>query len=117
MKFEHNIDRLIHLLEMYRLRVPDFLEKISSGLKNPIKKEDVFEKEIQLTHLKRIDKLFEKGLHYYLDLKAPDTSKEVSVFFRKEEFNQKSLNIGGQLSPSGGNPTNGTGPVLDSQPI
>lgn len=94
MKIEHNIDRLKHLLEMYRLSVPDFLEKISSGLKNPITAEDVFVNEIELSHLKRIDKLFEKGLHYYLDPKAPNSSKEVSVFFRKEEFNQESLNIG-----------------------
>ncbi len=94
MKIEHNTARIRHLLEMYRLSVPDFLEKISEGLKNPITEGDVFGKEIQLSHLKRIDKLFEKGLHYYLDPKAPDSSKEVSVFFRKEEFNQESLNIG-----------------------
>jgi Zn-dependent peptidase ImmA (M78 family) len=94
MKIEHNTARIRHLLEMYRLSLSDFLEKISSGLKNPITEEDVFGKEIQLSHLKRIDNLFEKGLHYYLDPKAPDTSKEVSVFFRKEEFNQGSLNIG-----------------------
>jgi len=94
MKIEHNTARIRHLLEMYRLGVPEFLEKISSGLKNPITEEDVFGSEIELSHLKRIDKLFEKGLHYYLDPKAPDTSKEVSVFFRKEEFNAESLNIG-----------------------
>jgi Zn-dependent peptidase ImmA (M78 family) len=94
MKVEHNTARIQHLLEMYRLSVPEFLEKISEGLKNPITRQDVFGEEIKLSHLKRIDKLFEKGLHYYLDPKAPDTSKEVSVFFRKEEFNQESLNIG-----------------------
>jgi len=94
MKIEHNTARIKHLLEMYRLSVPDFLEKISGGLKNPITEGDVFGEEIQFSHLKRIDKLFEKGLHYYLDPKAPDSSKEVSVFFRKEEFNAVSLNIG-----------------------
>jgi len=94
MKVEHNTARIRHLLEMYRLSVPEFLEKISGGLKNPITEGDVFGEEIQLSHLKRIDRLFEKGLHYYLDPKAPDTSKEVSVFFRKEEFNQETLTIG-----------------------
>jgi len=94
MKIEHNIARIRHLMKMYRLNVSDFLEKISEGLKNPITEEDVFGKVIHLSHLKRIDKLFEKGLHYYLDPKAPDASKEASVFFRKENFNQESLNIG-----------------------
>ena len=94
MKVEHNITRIRHLMKMYRLSVSGFLEKISVGLKHPLSKEDVFGKEIQLSHLKRIDKLFEKGLHYYLDPKAPDSSKEASVFFRKEDFNQESLNIG-----------------------
>ena len=94
MKIEHNTARIKHLLKMYRLSVPDFLEKISSGLKNPITEKDVFGEQIKLPYLKRIDKLFEKGLHYYLDPKAPDTSKESSVFFRKESFNTESLSIG-----------------------
>ncbi|HSH50922.1 MAG TPA: ImmA/IrrE family metallo-endopeptidase, partial [Bacteroidales bacterium] len=50
-------------------------------------------KEIKLSHLKRIDKFFNKGLHYYLDPKAPETSKEASIFFRKQTFNSV-LNIG-----------------------
>jgi Zn-dependent peptidase ImmA (M78 family) len=79
---------------MYRLSVPEFLEKISTGLKNPITEEEVFGEQIKLSHLKRIDKLFEKGLHYYLDPKTPETSKEASVFFRKESFSTESLNIG-----------------------
>lgn len=91
---EHNTDRIKHLLKMFRLTLPEFLERISMGLKHPITEEDVFGKEIKLSHLKRIDKLFEKGLHYYLDPKAPETAKEVSIFFRKENFNAESLNIG-----------------------
>lgn len=79
---------------MYRMDVQDFLQKISSGLKNPITKEDVFSKEIQVSYLKRIDKIFEKGLHYYLDPKAPEKSKEASVFFRKQNFQNDELNLG-----------------------
>lgn len=79
---------------MYRMDVQEFLQKISEGLKNPITKEDVFGKEIQLSYLKRIDKLFEKGLHYYLDPKAPENSKEASVFFRKQHFQNDELNLG-----------------------
>ena len=94
MKVEHNISRIRHLLEMYRMDVQDFLQRISDGLKNPITKEDVFGKEIEVSYLKRIDKLFEKGLHYYLDPKAPEKSKEASVFFRKQSFQNDELNLG-----------------------
>ena len=66
---------------------------ISAGLRNPITKEDIFSLEIKVHHLKRIDKVFNKGLHFYLDPKAPETSKEVSIFFRKKSFNTE-LNIG-----------------------
>lgn len=65
---------------------------ISDGLTKPITKENIFSDEIKISHLKRIDKVFEKGLHYYLDPKAPETSKESSIFFRKEKFNAD-LNI------------------------
>jgi len=94
LKVEHNISRIRHLLEMYRMDVQDFLQRISDGLKNPITKEDVFGKEIEVSYLKRIDKLFEKGLHYYLDPKAPEKSKEASVFFRKQSFQNDELNLG-----------------------
>ena len=50
---------------MYRLTVQEFIELISKGLKKPITKKDVFSDEIELSHLKRIDKVFDKGLHYY----------------------------------------------------
>lgn len=79
---------------MYRLSIQDFLELISDGLKTPITKEDVFTDEIKVSHLKRIDKVFEKGLHYYLDPKAPVDSKETSIFFRKQNFATEDLNIG-----------------------
>lgn len=77
---------------MYRLSVQDFLDIISKGLKKPIVEKDIFSERIELLHLKRIDKLFEKGIHYYLDPKAPENSYEASVFFRKEKFGVE-LNI------------------------
>jgi Zn-dependent peptidase ImmA (M78 family) len=71
---------------MYKLSSSEFLYKISEGLKKPITEKDVFSERIEIGHLKRIDKIFEKGIHYYLDPKAPENSKEASVFFRKESF-------------------------------
>ncbi len=86
MKVEHNISRLNYLLEVYRMHMKDFLQKISEGLKKPITEGEVFGNEIKLSHLKRIDKVFEKGLMFYLDPKDLKKSKEASIFFRKQNF-------------------------------
>lgn len=66
---------------------------ISEGLKNAISKEEIFSTEINISHLKKIDKIFNKGLHFYLDPKAPEVSKDASIFFRKSKFGVD-LNIG-----------------------
>ncbi len=93
MNIEQNIARLNNLLKLYAVSATELLAIISEGLKNPITYEEIFAKQIKLSHLKRIDKIFNKGLHYYLDPKSPETSKEASIFFRKQSFNSE-LNIG-----------------------
>jgi len=75
------------------MKVEDLLQIVSEGLKNPITKEDLFVDQIKVSHLKRIDKVFNKGLHYYLDPKSPEVSKDASIFFRKNKFGSE-LNIG-----------------------
>jgi len=80
-------------MSLYNISFKELQNKVSKGLKSPITEDDIFGAEIKISHLKRIDKFFNKGLHYYLDPKAPETSKEASVFFRKEKFNSE-LNIG-----------------------
>ena len=71
----------------------EFLQMISYKLKSPLTKEDIFSETIKIGHLKRIDTVFNKGIHYYLDPKAPEKSKEASIFFRKDKFGTE-LNIG-----------------------
>jgi len=93
LKVEQNISRLKYLLNLYKISKKDLIEDISKGLKNPIDEKEIFSKEIKLSHLKRIDRFFGKGLHYYLDPKAPETSEEASIFFRKKSFNSE-LNLG-----------------------
>jgi len=53
LKLEHNISRINHLLEMYRMNVPEFLQNISVGLKSPITKEDVFGDSIKTIIFKK----------------------------------------------------------------
>lgn len=93
MKIEQNISRLKYLLTLYKMSVEDLLAIISEGLKKPIQKENILSPEIDLGHLKRIDKVFNKGLHFYLDPKSPEISNDASIFFRKQKFDIE-LNIG-----------------------
>lgn len=65
----------------------------SHGLKELIPRDKIYSKEIDISILKRIDEIFNKGLNYYLDPNPPIKTKEVSIFFRKEKFNSE-LNIG-----------------------
>jgi Zn-dependent peptidase ImmA (M78 family) len=93
LKIEQNISRLKYLLTLYKMTVDELLVMISEGLKKPITKDDIFSDEINLSFLKRIDKIFNKGLHFYLDPKSPEVSKDASIFFRKSKFGVD-LNIG-----------------------
>jgi Zn-dependent peptidase ImmA (M78 family) len=71
----------------------ELLDKISEGLKNPITKTDLYSNEIKISHLKKIDKVFNKGLEYYINPKPLTENKDASIFFRKNKFNSD-LNIG-----------------------
>lgn len=93
MKVEQNISRLNYLLSLFNMSADELLVLISEGLKKPIIQEEVFAREIKVSLLKRIDKIFNKGLHYYLDPKSPEISKDASIFFRKTKFDT-ALNIG-----------------------
>ena len=80
-------------MNLYSLKAEELLDMISSGLKTSITESDIFSSEIKLSHLKRIDKVFNKGIHYYLDPKSLEENKEASIFFRKSNFGSD-LNIG-----------------------
>ena len=93
MKIEQNISRLKYLLSLYKLTEEQLLLLLNTGVKKSISRDDVFSKNIKVSNLKKIDKVFNKGLHYYLDPKSPQVSKDASIFFRKTTFNTD-LNIG-----------------------
>lgn len=88
-----NIDRINHLLKLYGLKKSDFLVKVSKGLKRPYTEAQVFNEEIKISLLRKIDKILGKGLNYYLDPKPVKENKEESIFFRKDKFNAE-LNFG-----------------------
>lgn len=96
MKLDQNIARLEHLLKMYTLSKEEFLLLISEGLKNPLTESDVFNSKIEEKHLLRIDKIFKRGLLYYLDPNSPNTSHDASIFFRKKDISSD-LNLSAKL--------------------
>jgi len=93
MNIEINISRIEYLLSLYRLTVTELLDKISDGLKKPISKEEIFADKVKISHLKRIDKIFNKGIDYYVNPHSLKKNKDASIFFRKDMFNSE-LNIG-----------------------
>lgn len=93
MKIEYNKHRVEYLLSLFKMTVGELLSSINKDLKTPITWEDIDSDEIEFNYLKRIDKVFKKGLLYYYDPAVPVKDKKVSVFFRKESFTTE-LNIG-----------------------
>lgn len=93
MKIHHNIKRINYLLALYQMSEEELLSIISKGLKNPITREQIWSEEIKLSHLKKIDEVFNKGIQYYLDPTTPEKNKEASIFFRKTELGAD-LNLG-----------------------
>lgn len=93
MKITQNIARIKHLLSLYGMTEDELLSVISHGRKRSFQKEEVFSELIELNTLKRIDKIFNKGLNYYLDPVNPIKSREESIFFRKSNFGTE-LNLG-----------------------
>lgn len=88
-----NINRLNHLLTLYGVTKGELLKRLNVKRRNPLAETDVFNEEIKLSILKKIDSVFHKGLSFYIDPKEPTQSKEESIFFRKDNFNAK-LNLG-----------------------
>ncbi len=91
-KIAINPQRINHLMKIFGLSQQELLQKISEGLKNPIKKDEIFvdsqpEEKIKINHLKRIDeRVFKKGLSFYTD-PTNLKDKKASIFFRKDAFN------------------------------
>lgn len=84
---EINITRLNHLLKLYGLSKDDLLRNLNKDIKKKLSENEVFTENIKISILKKIDKLFKKGLSYYIDPKDLKASKDESIFFRKDKFN------------------------------
>ncbi|MDD5290709.1 MAG: ImmA/IrrE family metallo-endopeptidase [Patescibacteria group bacterium] len=93
--FKINPSRLRYLLDLYKLSKGEFL-----NLLNRNKKRDVVSLEslneildqrekVSESLLKRIDKIFEKGISWYVTNRGIPDVKKSSIFFRKDIFNSE----------------------------
>jgi Zn-dependent peptidase ImmA (M78 family) len=91
-----NINRLNHLLKLYKLTKEDLLRNLNKDRKKEFSEIEVFGNKIKISVLKKIDEIFKKGLSFYIDPKDLQESKEESIFFRKDKFNAE-LSFGAKL--------------------
>lgn len=88
-KIAINSSRIEYMLKLYNLEIEDFITLISEGLVKPHVREDVFSDEIKLSVLKKVDKLFQKGLSFYTSPIVLTEQSNHSIFFRKQNFNSE----------------------------
>ena len=77
MKIEYNKHRVEYLLSLFKMTAAELLSSINKGLKTPITWDDIDSDEIELNYLKRIDKVFNKGLLYYYDPTVPVNAQKL----------------------------------------
>jgi len=82
-----NINRLEHLLKLYKLSKEELLSVLNQGRKKNLTEKDIYGSQIKISILKKIDELFKKGLSFYIDPKEIRPSNDESIFFRKDSFN------------------------------
>jgi Zn-dependent peptidase ImmA (M78 family) len=84
---EINVERLRYLLKLYNLSEAELLSILNEdGHKRTLSSEDIFSGKITISLLKRIDKVFNKGMYYYVDFSPIPQESHISIFFRKQNF-------------------------------
>ncbi len=86
-KVQINQNRLLYLLKLFSYKKEKLLEHVNSHYKRPKEFKDLFNDEIDIGVLKKIDALFQQGLSYYTDPTDIEPSGKNSIFFRKRRFN------------------------------
>lgn len=67
MKVEINKERIDYLLALYRMSEESLLSILNEGRKRKIQKDNILCNVIDLSLLKKVDKIFDKGLDFYRD--------------------------------------------------
>lgn len=87
MRIEINKDRINYLLALYKMSADDLLSLLNEGRKRLLTKDVLQGDSMDLSLLKKIDAIFQKGLNFYCDFSSLKPTASSSVFFRKSQFN------------------------------
>jgi Zn-dependent peptidase ImmA (M78 family) len=93
-----NHKRLKYLLDLFNLSNTKFLNILHESRKRQLLDEDQLNKAIKqttkmpLNTIKAIDKIFNRGLNWYITRRDLPERKSTSIFFRKNKFNSQ-LNL------------------------
>lgn len=97
MQIEINKERIGYLLALYKMSANDLLSLLNEGRKKLVGIDQIHGDTIELNLLKRVDKIFGKGLSFYQDFSPLKQNASNSVFFRKSTFgtelNRESIRI------------------------
>ena len=86
---EINPVRVNYQLSLYEFSEDNLLDILNESRKKKIERRDIFGKNITLSNLKNLDKIFDKSLSYYTSPQNPSPSPKSSILFRKKECNSK----------------------------
>ena len=93
--FKLNSNRITYLMNLYSLNRDEFIELIHGNRKriifttNQLKHALIKKTDVELNVIKLIDKTFNKGLTWYISERNLPSSKQSSIFFRKDSFNSE----------------------------
>ncbi|MDD4760157.1 MAG: ImmA/IrrE family metallo-endopeptidase [Bacteroidaceae bacterium] len=97
MKIEINKERIDYLLALYKMSENDLLSLLNESRKRSLEMDQINGDMIDLSLLKRIDKIFGEGLSFYQDFSLLSQNASNSIFFRKSKFgaelNRESIRI------------------------
>jgi Zn-dependent peptidase ImmA (M78 family) len=88
-----------YLLDLYKLTKDELIKKLNDGRKEDLLTLETFndilkqKEQVNATFLNKLDKLFDKGITWYISKRALPERKSSSIFFRKDTFNTE-LNFG-----------------------
>jgi len=93
LKFKINPKRWRYVLELYGFSDEAFLSLLNQNKKRKILTFEEYnqiieqKKDINIALLKKFDKIFEKGLTWYISKRELPEKRNSSIFFRKDSFN------------------------------
>lgn len=86
---EINPNRILYLLKLFNIERDELLTLLNEKRRRKLLEVDIFNSHIKISHLKKIDKIFSKGLSFYTDPSDLNATESSSIFLRKKNFHSE----------------------------